>query len=344
LTLPSSYNPHDVESHWYDQWEKAGLFKPSDQAQGDPFTIVIPPPNVTGILHMGHALNNTLQDILIRFKRMQGRPTLWVPGTDHAGIATQNVVERKLGQAGKSRHDLGREKFIKQVWDWKEHHGSTIVNQLRRLGASCDWSRERFTMDEGLSEAVQTTFLQLHKEGLIYRGYYLVNWCPRCQTALSDEEVQHEDVKGNLWYIRYPAADGSEGVVVATTRPETLLGDVAVAVHPKDDRFKGLHGQEVMLPVLNKKLPIITDPTVEREFGTGAVKITPAHDPTDFMLGQKHNLKAIRVMTADGKMNDLAGPYKGIDRFEARKQIVKQLKDEALLEKIEDYDTSIGHC
>ncbi len=298
---------------------------------------------------MGHALNNTLQDILIRWKRMQGYAALWVPGTDHAGIATQNVVERQLAKEKVTRHQLGREKFVEKVWVWKEQYGSTIVRQLRRLGASCDWSRERFTMDEGLSRAVQTAFLELHKAGLIYRGYYLVNWCPRCQTALSDEEVVHEEVKGHLWYIRYPfvlsmSKGESEGVVVATTRPETLLGDVAVAVHPEDGRYRSLEGQALLLPILKRTLKIIRDPMIDREFGSGAVKVTPAHDMNDFLLGQKYGLEAIRVILDDGRMGDQAGPYAGLDRFECRKKILLDLESQGLLVKTEDYHTSIGHC
>ena len=340
---PSTYNPSDIEARLYAEWESQGYFKPNLNAPQGPFSIVIPPPNVTGILHMGHALNNTLQDILIRWKRMQGYSVLWVPGTDHAGIATQNVVERQLGLEKITRHQLGREKFVQKVWEWKEQYGSTIVKQLRRLGSSCDWSHERFTMDEGLSKAVQTCFLELHKAGLIYRGYYLVNWCPRCQTALSDEEVVHEEVKGHLWYIRYRLALGGE-IIVATTRPETMLGDVAVAVHPDDERYKKYKNQEIELPLLWRRIQLIQDPTVDREFGTGAVKVTPAHDPADFLLGQKHGLEAIRVMRPNGDMNDQAGPYAGLDRFECRNRIVADLKSQNLLEKVEDHKASVGHC
>ncbi|MCM8794764.1 MAG: valine--tRNA ligase [Candidatus Omnitrophica bacterium] len=345
MTLPPVYSPSEIESRWYSEWEKNGFFKPDTNAPEGPFSIVIPPPNVTGILHMGHALNNTIQDILVRYKRMRGFAALWVPGTDHAGIATQNVVERQLAKEKITRHQLGRDQFVKRVWVWKQEYGSTIVKQLRRLGSSCDWSRERFTMDEGLSRAVQTCFLELYKAGLIYRGYYLVNWCPRCQTALSDEEVVHDEVKGHFWHIRYPFADArGEGVIVATTRPETMLGDVAVAVHPEDERYRSLKNQELLLPILKRRLKIIRDATVDREFGTGAVKVTPAHDPTDFLLGQKHGLEAIRVMDAEGRMNDRAGPYKGLDRFECRKRIVADLEAQGLLEKIEDHTTAVGHC
>ena len=345
MPLPSVYSPAEVESRWYSEWESKGYFKPRSDSTKPPFTIVIPPPNVTGILHMGHALNDTLQDVLVRWKRMQGHPALWVPGTDHAGIATQNVVERQLAQEKLTRQQLGREKFVERVWAWKEKSGSTIVKQLRRLGASCDWSRERFTMDEGLSKAVQTTFIELYKAGLLYRGYYLVNWCPRCQTALSDEEVVHENLKGNLWHIRYPAQGSpDEGIIVATTRPETLLGDTAVAVHPSDDRYTALHGKMLVLPLLNRPVPVVADPFVDREFGTGAVKVTPAHDLNDYQLGQRHNLSAIRVIGSDGVMIAQAGPYAGLDRFAARKKIVADLEAAGLLIKTEPYAHSVGHC
>ena len=341
--MSEAYNPSDVETRLYGEWESQGHFKPDLNAPQGPFSIVIPPPNVTGILHMGHALNNTLQDILTRWRRMQGYSVLWVPGTDHAGIATQNVVERQLAKEKITRHQLGREKFVEKVWEWKKEYGSTIVRQLRRLGSSCDWSHERFTMDEGLSKAVQHCFLELHKAGLVYRGYYLVNWCPRCQTALSDEEVTHEEVKGHLWHIRYPAADGGEGVVVATTRPETLLGDVAVAVHPDDERYQSLK-TDLILPVLKRPLKVVRDGMVDREFGTGAVKVTPAHDLNDFQLAQRHGLQAIRVIGPDGKMTSAAGRYAGLDRFECRKRIMADLEAQGLLVKTEDYKTSVGHC
>ena len=368
MNLPPVYNPQEVEARWYAEWEKRGLFKPAPNSKEGPFTIVIPPPNVTGVLHMGHALNNTLQDVLIRFKRMQGYAALWVPGTDHAGIATQNVVERELVKERLTRENLGREPFVKRVWAWKEKYGSTIVQQLRRLGSSCDWSRQRFTMDEGLSRAVQTAFLELHGAGLIYRGHYMVNWCPRCQTALSDEEVIHEEVKGHLWYILYPfdsvrakqsrntnVAQGERGIVVATTRPETLLGDVAVAVHPEDPRYSSLIGQSVLLPLVNRPIPIIADAKVESEFGTGAVKITPAHDPVDFEVAQRHpdvlGLNAsdrfsiplnLFVLTRDAKMKNVPDRYKGLDRFECRKQVIEDLGD--LIVKTEDYKHVVGHC
>ncbi|MBI1952546.1 MAG: valine--tRNA ligase [Candidatus Omnitrophica bacterium] len=344
MSSPSAYNPHEVEARWYRQWEAGGCFKPDPSSSGSPFAIVIPPPNVTGILHMGHALNNTLQDIVIRFKRMQGHRALWVPGTDHAGIATQNVVERQLAKEKTTRHQLGREEFVKRVWAWRQEYGSTIVQQLRRLGSSCDWSRERFTMDEGLSQAVETAFLELYRAGLIYRGYYLVNWCPRCQTALSDEEVQHEEIQGHLYHIRYPSAAGGEGLVVATTRPETLLGDVAVAVHPEDERYRSLAGKTLLLPILKRPLKVIADPVVDRAFGTGAVKVTPAHDPVDFLFGQRHGLEAIRVMSAEGRMNEQAGPYAGMDRFECREKILEDLAAQGLLVKTEPHTSAVGHC
>ncbi len=338
--LPAVYSPAEVEARWYAEWESLGAFKPNPQAAKGPFTIVIPPPNVTGILHMGHALNNTLQDILIRLRRMEGYCTLWVPGTDHAGIATQNVVERELAKEGLSRHALGREKFVQRVWEWRERYGSTIVTQLRRLGSSCDWSRERFTMDEGLSRAVQTAFLELHRAGLIYRGFYLVHWCPRCQTALSDEEVVHEQVKGHLWHIRY-----SEGIVVATTRPETMLGDVAVAVHPRDDRYRSFQGKQLILPLVQRQIQVLADDFVDREFGTGAVKVTPAHDLNDFLMAQRHGLQAIPVIGTDGRMTAQAGSaYAGLDRFECRKKVLSHLEKQGLLVKTEEYVTSIGHC
>jgi valyl-tRNA synthetase len=313
---------------------------------GEPYSIVIPPPNVTGILHMGHALNVTIQDILIRWRRMQGRNTLWMPGTDHAGIATQNVVERALRKEGKTRDDLGREAFIQRVWEWREQYGNTIVRQLKRLGAACDWERERFTMDEGLSAAVAEVFIRLYEKKLIYRGNYIINWCPRCRTALSDEESVHVDTKGSLYYIRYPLKDGGAGdaVVVATTRPETLLGDVAVAVNPRDQRYARLAGRELLLPVLNRVLAVIRDDFVDPEFGTGAVKVTPAHDPNDFEMGRRHGLTPINIMNEDGILNEEAGPYRGLDRFACRKRIVADLTEAGLIEKVEPHVHAVGHC
>lgn len=345
--IPSRYNPQEFEKTIYAKWEKEDLFhaEPSDSKK--PFTIVIPPPNVTGILHMGHALNNTLQDILIRWKRMQGFASLWVPGTDHAGIATQNVVEKKLAKEKKKRDDLGREKFIEEVWNWREEYGNTIIHQLKRLGSSCDWTRTRFTMDEGLSEAVLEAFIRLHKRGLIYRGNYIINWCPRCQTALSDEEAPHVDTEGKLYYIRYPFKDPaikSEGVVVATTRPETMLGDVAVAVNPKDKRYKKFIGKKLVLPIIGREIEIIKDDFVDKKFGTGAVKVTPAHDPNDFSMGQRHNLEPVLVMNPDATMNENAGHYKGMDRSKARDGILKELEEKNLLVKTEAHSHAVGHC
>jgi len=343
LSLPPLYSPHEIEARLYEEWERSGQFQP-DPTAGRPFTIVIPPPNVTGILHMGHALNNTLQDILIRFRRMQGYAALWVPGTDHAGIATQNVVERELAKAGLDRHQLGREEFLKRVWQWRDRYGSTIVRQLRRLGASCDWSRERFTMDEGLSRAVRTAFHRLYEAGLIHRGRRMVNWCPRCQTALADEEVTHELVEGHLWYIRYPIVDADGWVVVATTRPETMLGDVAVAVHPEDPRYRHWVGVRLRLPLVDREIPVIADGAVDPHFATGAVKVTPAHDPVDFEMAQRHGLEPLVVILPDGRMTRVPDRYEGLDRFECRKRIVEELASCQLLERSEPYEHAIGHC
>jgi len=343
--MKSRYNPRQVEEKWYRFWEESGFFHTQPDSGKQPYCIVIPPPNVTGILHMGHALNNTIQDILIRWKRMQGCCTLWIPGTDHAGIATQNVVERQLAKEGMSREDLGREKFLQRVWEWKEKYGSTIINQLRKLGASCDWQRERFTMDEGLSQAVLTAFIQLYNKGLIYRGNYIINWCPRCKTALADEEVEYQEQEGFLYYLKYPViGEKRKFVTVATTRPETMLGDVAVAVHPDDERYEFLEDKKLLLPLMNRELVIVKDEIVDPEFGTGAVKVTPAHDPADFEIALRHRLKPVIVMDQAGKMNENAGKYKGLDRFEARKQIIKDLESQELVEKIEPYIHSVGHC
>ncbi|MBE9521736.1 MAG: valine--tRNA ligase, partial [Proteobacteria bacterium] len=325
-------------------WEKHDLFHADTKTDKPPFSIVIPPPNVTGSLHMGHALNNTLQDILCRYKRMSGYNVLWQPGTDHAGIATQNVVEKDLALRGTDRHQIGRERFVELVWEWREKYGGMIINQLKRLGSSCDWSRERFTMDEGLSRAVREVFVRLYEEKLIYRGDYIINWCPRCHTALADLEVEHEEMDSFLYYIRYPFENQEGHLTVATTRPETLLGDTAVAVNPEDERYKDLSGLYVVLPVLNRPIPVIYDAYVDREFGTGALKITPAHDLNDFEIGNTHSLERIRVLDDDGRMNELAGPYKGMDRFECREKIVEDLKESGLLEKTEPYRNAIGHC
>lgn len=342
--LPKAYNPQLVEDYIYKMWEEKGYFHSSPDPKKKPYSIVIPPPNITGILHMGHALNNTIQDILIRFKRMQGFEAEWMPGTDHAGIATQNVVEKKLAKGGIKRQDLGRDKFIEEVWKWREEYGSTIIRQLKKLGCSCDWQRLRFTMDEGLSESVLEVFVRLYEKGLIYRGNYIINWCPRCQTALSDEESQHKDVEGMLYHIKYPIKDSKEYVVVATTRPETMLGDVAVAVNPKDKRYKGLKDKTLLLPILNRELKIIFDPLVDMKFGTGALKVTPAHDPVDFELGLKHKLEQINVMNVDASINLPDTDYHGMDRLEAREAIVEDLKERGLFIKLEAHRHAVGHC
>jgi len=343
--LPKAYNPKNTEEKWYRFWEERGCFKANVSLKKKPYTIVIPPPNITGILHMGHALNNTIQDIIIRHKRMQGFETLWLPGTDHAGIATQNVVEKELAKEGLKRQDLGREKFVERVWEWREKYGSTIIRQLKKLGCSCDWSRERFTMDKGLSDAVLEVFIQLYEKGLIYRGNYIINWCPRCQTALSDEEAQHHDVEGVLYHIKYPIKDTEGHVVVATTRPETMLGDVAIAVNPKDKRYKNLKGKTVILPILNRELKVVYDEIVDVKFGTGALKVTPAHDPVDFELGRVHKLEPINVMNDDATMNENAGgDYNGLDRLECREALLEDLKERGLLLKTEPHRHAIGHC
>jgi len=343
--LAKGYEPHEVEKRWYAEWESKGYFRAAATSDKKPYSIVIPPPNITGVLHMGHALNNTLQDILCRWKRMQGYNVLWMPGTDHAGIATQNVVERQLAAESKDRHDLGREEFIERVWKWKAESGGQIIGQLKRLGASCDWERERFTMDEGLSKAVRTVFVKLYEDGLIYRDNRLINWCPRCHTALSDIEVEHEEKKGHLWHIRYPVV-GEPGrfVVVATTRPETMLGDTAVAVHPEDERYQGLIGKKVLLPLVNREIPVVADEYVDREFGTGVVKITPAHDFNDFEVGVRHGLDRINILDESGVINAAGRQYEGLDRFEARKRIVVELEEAGLLEKIDDHGMSVGGC
>ena len=342
--LSKTYDPTKVEEKWYKIWEEKGYFEPTYDEKKPKYSIVIPPPNVTGVLHIGHALNNTLQDVLARYKRMDGWDVLWVPGTDHAGIATQNVVERALAKQGITRHQLGREKFLEKVWEWKEKYGNTIIQQLKKLGASCSWSYQRFTMDEGLSKAVREVFVRLWEEGLIYRGDYIINWCPRCRTALADLEVDFKPTQGKLWHIKYPLEDGSGYIVVATTRPETMLGDTAVAVHPEDERYKDLIGKKVRLPLIGRVIPIIADKVVEREFGTGAVKVTPAHDFTDFEIGKRHGLEFVKVIDEDGKMTEEAGKYAGLDRFEARKKVVEDLRSEGLLEKEEDYEVILGHC
>ncbi len=344
-TLGRSYDPEPIEKKWYKRWTERGLFRGDEKSDKPSFCIVIPPPNVTGSLHMGHALNNTLQDISCRFMRMSGHNVLWLPGTDHAGIATQNVVEKSLAAKGVSRHDLGREAFVEKIWEWKNEYGSRIINQLKRLGASCDWERERFTMDEGLSRAVRAVFVRLYKENLIYRGKYIINWCPRCRTALSDLEVEHNEEKGRIFFVRYPFSDGTGHIVVATTRPETILGDVAIAVHPRDEKNRHLIGREVIVPVSGRIITVIEDMMVDPAFGTGLVKITPAHDPNDFLVGQRHGLESVQVIDEHGIMNDIAGPeFEGMERFDAREKMLAILREVDLLEKIDEHEHSIGHC
>ncbi|MCP3997346.1 MAG: valine--tRNA ligase, partial [bacterium] len=333
-----------VESRWYQIWEDAGVFKPEINPDGEPFSIVIPPPNVTGVLHIGHALNMSIQDVIIRRKRMQGYAALWLPGTDHAGIATQNVVERDLAQEGLSRHDLGRERFVEQVWAWKAKHGNRITQQIRRLGFSTDWSRERFTLDDGLSDAVGRVFVELYNQGLIYRGERIINWCPRCHTALSEIEVEHEDEVGELTHIRYDFTDGTGSVVVATTRPETMLGDTAVAVHPDDERYRDVIGKTVTLPLIGREIPIVADEGVELEFGTGAVKVTPAHDPLDFEISQRHGLPAIKVIDTEANITEAGGDYFGQDRFEAREAVRHEMNKQGYIVEVEDHHHSVGHC
>lgn len=343
--IPKHYQPAEIEEKWYAWWSEQGYFRGREASEDDPYCIVIPPPNVTGILHMGHALNNTIQDVLIRWRRMQGRNVVWVPGTDHAGIATQNVVERQLLAAGRTRDQLGREAFLEEVWRWRGEYGGTIIRQLKRLGASCDWSRERFTMDEGLSKAVTEVFVRLYEKDLIYRGTYIINWCPRCCTALSDEESEHRQMSGKLYFIRYPLQGARGGhVTVATTRPETLLGDVALAVNPRDEKNKRLLDSTPMLPLINRPLRVIEDDFVDPEFGTGVVKVTPAHDPNDHVMGERHDLPALNVMNADGTMNEAAGPYRGMDRFECRRRLVEDLRAAGLLDRVEDHVNAVGHC
>ncbi|HPQ55263.1 MAG TPA: valine--tRNA ligase [Spirochaetota bacterium] len=344
MELPSSYDPKLVEDKWYKEWEQQGFFHAQDDDGRKPYSIVIPPPNVTGNLHMGHALNNTLQDVLTRWKRMQGYSALWMPGMDHAGIATQNVVERLLREEGKTKNDLGREEFVSKVWEWKEHSGGQIQNQLRRLGCSLDWKRERFTLDEGLSKAVRKVFVTLYEEGLIYQGDRIINWCPRCETALSDIETEYKDLKGKLYYIKYPIKDSSEYITVATTRPETMLGDTAVAMNPDDERYQHLKGKTLILPLMEREIPMIEDNFVGVDFGTGLVKVTPAHDPNDFDMGQRHKLPEVNILDEQGFINENGGVYKGLSRFDARKKVVEDLEKAGLLVKIEDHDHSVGHC
>ncbi len=343
--LPPRFNFTEVEAKWCKVWEDNNTFHAKPNLGKKPYTIVIPPPNVTGILHMGHGLNNTLQDIMARYKRMNGFETCWMVGTDHAGIATQNVVEKQLAKEGKTRHDIGREEMLKRLWQWKEQYGGTIIYQLKKIGSSCDWERLRFTMDDGYSEAVKHVFVELYKKDLIYRGKRIINWCPRCQTALSDEEAEHKETQGNLYHIKYPLKNNpNQFVTVATTRPETMLGDTAVAVNPTDERYKDLIGQTLVLPIIHREIKIIADEFVDAAFGSGAVKVTPAHDPNDFEMGTRHNLEFINIMNPDAILNDAAGKFAGMDRFKARAALIEELKNLELLEKIEPHTHAIGHC
>ena len=345
IELPKVYEPQEAEGRIYENWEKAGCFKGRRDPKKKPFTIVMPPPNVTGQLHMGHAMDCTLQDILIRFKRMQGYAALWVPGTDHAGIATQIKVEEDLREnEGLTRYDLGRDKFLERVWDWKEKYGGRIVAQQKKMGSSCDWDRARFTMDEGCSKAVRETFCELYDKGLIYKGSRIINWCPHCTTALSDAEVEYQDKPGHLWHMRYPLSDGSGYLVVATTRPETMMGDTGVAVNPNDERYKHLVGKTCILPLMDREIPIVADDYVEMDFGTGCVKMTPAHDPNDFEVGLRHNLDTIRVLDDNGVVNANGGKYEGMDRYAARKAVVADMEALGLMEKVEDYSHNVGTC
>ena len=343
--IAKNYNPAEFEDKLYNEWVEKGYFHAEVDKNKKPFTIVIPPPNVTGQLHMGHALDETLQDILIRYKRMQGYSALWVPGTDHAGIATQIKVEAELREKeGLTRYDLGREKFLERVWDWKNQYGSRIINQLKKIGSSCDWDRERFTMDEGCSKAVKEVFVNLYNKGLIYQGSRIINWCPHCITALSDAEVEHAEQAGHFWHIKYPIKDSEDFVIIATTRPETLFGDTAVAVNPEDERYKDLIGKMLVLPLVGREIPVVADEYVDKEFGTGCVKITPAHDPNDFEVGQRHNLAQIKVMNDDATMNSYAGKYEGMDRYECRRAMIKDLEEQGLLVKVEDHSHNVGQC
>ena len=344
IEMPKTYDPASVEHTLYETWEKNGYFHAAPNPEKKPFTIVIPPPNITGKLHMGHALDNTLQDTIIRYKRMCGYETLWLPGTDHASIATEVKIVEALAKEGKTKKDIGREAFLKRAWEWRAEYGGTIVKQLRKMGSSCDWERERFTMDEGCNRAVLRVFKNLYDKGLIYRGDRIINWCPDCKTALSDAEVEYESQDSHLWHVRYDAPDKSYSITVATTRPETMLGDTAVAVNPEDPRYKDIIGKTVVLPLVNREIPIVGDEYCEMEFGTGAVKITPAHDPNDFEVGKRHNLPVLRVFTDDGHINEAGGKYCGQDRFECRKNIVNDLKESGNLVKIEDYTHNVGTC
>lgn len=342
--LPKTYDPKDFEDRLYDYWNDNGHFKAHVDETKKPFTIMMPPPNVTGSLHMGHALNNTIQDILIRWKRMEGYSALWLPGTDHASISTESRVVNKIKSEGKTKEGLGREGFLEEAWEWTDKYGTTIKNQLKKLGVSCDWTRERFTLDEGLSHAVEEVFIRLYDKDLIYRGDRIINWCPSCMTAISDAEVEHEDAHGHIWHVRYPIKDSDEFITIATTRPETILGDLAIAVNPEDERYTDLVGKTAILPLMNKEIPIITDSYVEMDFGTGAVKITPSHDLNDFEVGERHNLGQYIIMNEDATISDKGGIYAGLERYEARKKIVEDLKEQGFLVEIKDHENAIGHC
>jgi len=344
MELSDRYNPQDVEGRVYQQWEEAGYFRAQDQSTKPPYSIILPPPNVTGFLHLGHAIDHSIQDTLIRYKRMNGFNALWLPGTDHAGIATQSVVERELKKEGLTRQELGREKFLERVWEWKNQYGNRIYSQMRRLGDSCDWERATFTLDEGVSQAVRKVFVSLYKKNWIYRGQKLVNWSGPLETAISDLEVEYKQVKGSLWHIRYPLENGKGHLIVATTRPETLLGDTAVCVNPEDDRYKHLIGQKVILPLLKRPVPIIADNYVDKAFGSGVVKITPAHDFNDYKIGKTHNLPFINILTKQCRLNENAGPYKGLSVQEARKRVLEDLKAQELFEKEEPHQLNVGHC
>ena len=345
MEISKIYEPNTIEKKWYQEWIDKGYFTPEIDETKEPFTVLIPPPNVTGILHMGHVLNNTIQDVLIRYKRMTGIPTLWIPGTDHAGIATQNVVEKNLHKEGTNRHEIGRQALIEKIWEFKQEKGGRIIEQLKKLGCSCDWTKERFTMDEGLSEAVKEVFVHLYNKGLIYRGKRIINWCPRCVTALANDEVEHNDETGKLWHIKYTFEDGSGFFGIATNRPETMLGDVAVAVNPQDERYIHLIGKELTLPYTGRNIPIIADDYVDKEFGSGCVKITPAHDPNDFEVGLRHDLAQILVIDEHGVMNEVAGKdFAGLDRYECRKKLINMLEADNLLIKTQEHQHAVGHC
>ncbi|MBP5726405.1 MAG: class I tRNA ligase family protein, partial [Clostridia bacterium] len=342
--METRFNPQAIEADIYKAWEESGAFTAHRVEGKKPFTIVMPPPNITGQLHMGHAMDCIMQDAPVRYHRMKGDPTLWLPGTDHAAIATEVKIVEAMQKEGLTNEGIGREAFLERAWDWKKEYGGRIVHQQRKMGISCDWTRERFTMDEGCSRAVREMFVNLYEKGLIYRGNRMINWCPACQSAISDAEVVYKDVASHLWHIRYPGADGSEGVVVATTRPETMLGDTGVAVNPSDERYTDLVGKKVILPIMNKEIPVVADDYVEKEFGTGAVKMTPAHDPNDFEVAQRHNLEIITVTNDDGTMNENAGRFAGMDPMECRKAVVEELDKLGLLVKIEDYSHNVGFC